>query len=352
MSNTTENQQNIPSFSSKSVLTGYSAYVRKPIGVNDGGNKAQFYSESGENANIVCQFSTSYYWGQTVNVNVYLIKNRDGVLMHEENENGQKTFPLIASFIGRIEHPLHKNNDGGQTSVFYAESGENGDIVSRFMEDQYVDALVYIELRGMLSISSPEIFEEHSQKEINENHAFNLSEGERKEYDKNKAKYEALNIQFQEFALTNIKVLNIIEKLVENGEYMSFEDYLKNIYLSEKTTINGIDNHCYYSERCNNTVEQHNIYRLNEKDKYSLICLCEEHKSEIHSLEHRIIQRFEAKSNLNLKRWLWHYFVKEFSYSGKHHPDSRLLYKWLEQHDLLDLVTKSFIKGIQKLEKL
>lgn len=345
--NENDKEFSMPNFAGKTVLTGFSAYVRKPIGVNDGGNKAQFYAESGDNANIVCQFSTNYYWGQTVNVNVYLIKNRDGVLMKENDE-----FPLIASFIGRIEHPLHKNSDGGQTAVFYAEQGEDGDIVSKFMEDQYVDALVYIELRGMLAIHQPDIFEENSQKEILENHMFNLSEGERKEYDKNKMKYESLNIQFQEFALSNPKVLKIIEQMVEKGEYMSFADYMKNVFLSERTVSIGVDNHCFHSERCYNPVSVDNVYYFNPNDKYSIVCLCEEHKGNLALPSDNLLTRFQAKSLLNKKRWMWNYFVKEFSYSGKHHPDSRLLYHWLMNNDLLDLVSKSFIKGIQKLEKL
>lgn len=329
----------------RSVLTSFYASVCKPIGVNDGGNKALFYAQSGDNANVVCQFSTSYYWHQTVNVNVYLIKNRDGELM---SENG--VFPLVASFLGRIEHPTHKNSDSGQMAVFYADAGENGDIVSQFLQDQYVDALVYVELRGAVYISNPDIFEAESQREIQANHRFNLSLAEHRQYEKNKDKYVSLNEMFQDFALNSHRVQKLIEQEVTLGNHMDFETYIKTEWLKPDIVNLGIDNHCYHSNRCYNPVKH--VFRKVANNPYSLVCLCDEHQHD-HISDDMVIQtNLEAKSNLNKRRWMWRYFINRYAISEKHQPDSRLLYAWLCEHDLMDLVTKPFLKQIQKMEQL
>ena len=332
-------------FNGKSILSKFAAYVRKPVGVNDGGNKAMFYADSGNNANIVCQFSTNFFWGQTVNVVVYLVKDRDGV----PKSNPDGTYPMIASFIARIEHPIHKNNDGGQTAVFYAEAGENGNEVSKFMYDEFVDALVYIELRGMLSIEYPELFEEQSQKEITETHQFNLSEQERRDYERNKKAFLALNIDFRETVLNRKEIVHFFEKMVENQQYMSYHDFIENVYLGDTFRERGVDSQCYASN-CYTLLTKNDIYYANPDDPYSIRCLCPEHAGLLHSDNSAIEDRMIAKAYQNKKRWMWHWFVLEYSYDKKSEPDSKLLYKWLEQNNFLQFASKNFVKGLMKLK--
>lgn len=323
-------------------IGSFAAYVRRPKPMNTG-FIAYFFGENGSDADLITTLSLTQYLNLEVNVTVYLIKDAVGVDKRDP-ETGH--YPIIARFNSVIQRP--KPSEAGMTAQFFAGNGENADEVNKLGESSYLDALVYVDLNGKsnTSIQDVNIYKEHElsrQEDIVKNHAWKVSEQEKNTYLAKIKKFTKFNLALHESDLfLNTKLMNIINDLDE--EY-SFKNFVrKEICVFKK-----------HNHLCQNHSDQ--ILHLDSSDPYSLLPFCKGHYHELcqdypnihyEKLDGKEFY-LEMKNKTLIKKWVWNFFIKEFSLTGFEEPDSLKIYIWLNEHGLGGLLPEKFKKSALSL---
>ena len=120
-------------------IGSFSGYNRRPIPTQSG-MTAQFYGENGEDADMISALSLTKFQETDVNVNVYLVKDANGVLM----KSVDGSYPHIAHFTCKVQRP--KPQRDGMVAQFFASNGDESDQVNSLGLSKYLDAFVYVEI--------------------------------------------------------------------------------------------------------------------------------------------------------------------------------------------------------------
>lgn len=314
-------------------IGGFAANLRRPI-PSTMGMTTQFFGQNGEDADNITVLSLTQFLDLKVTINVYLIKDAVGFSFKNEETN---KFPLIASFIGVINRP--KPNKDGMTAMFFAENGADANATINLSKTEYLDALVFVDIRGVMASNKTNIYDDENQTEIIERHMFKLGQEENREYNKKVKYFTKINSYLHsEKTLVNEKIIDI----VNNKEKYLYSDFIK----TQKCVMKNCENHDV-------TISRYNDYDTSF-DTY--IPLCDRHKELVNDCikikDYTNIDGkgyyLELQNSIMLMKWVWEFFIINFSLSGKEEPNSYEIYQWFQENDLVKLLPVKFIQNINK----
>lgn len=335
--------------SSNESIGSFAAYIRRPKPSNSG-YIANFFGENGDDADTISVLSLTQYMDVEVSVSVYHIKDAVGFDMKNPET---KQYPLISSFIGQVKRPVP--SEQGMTAQFFAPNGEYSDAVNKLGMSNYVDSLVFVDIRGKLQHNKINIYDTEIQENIVENHAWKVSEAEKKTYLSKIKRFTKYNLELHEsdFLLNS----NLLDRVNEEFPYKE--------YLTSNTC-------CYkhYNKMCehreNNKLLNINVdmdikdYQTGKGNVYSYVPLCEEHFNHIYDKNNEEIlynlidggkAYLEIKNHIMIKKWVMDFFIKEFSLTGHEEPDSFKILAWCSNNNLRDYLPQKFVKNALSLAK-
>ena len=314
-------------------IGSFAAYIRKNLN-SQHGIRTQFFGEDGEDADIISVLSQTRFKGLEVGLTIYWIKNGLGLSMKDEATG---RYPIITSFIGTINRPKPSSHDDGMVAEFFVEDGENSDKANILNESKYKDSLVFVDIRGKFALDNPNIYEDENQENISENHAWKVSEKEKREYQKSAKRFLKINVSLHDDngdVFLNSDVFNTINQC--SDEYISFYDFVK-------------------QESC---VFKHGGHLCKNTDGISVLDIgtqqylpfCHHHKDimeeaiatkDYSCVDHKAIY-LETQYLRLVQKWVWGYFIKTCSLTGHEEPNSLLILSWFEDHGLLSVLPQKF----------
>lgn len=342
------NNENKILLNKENSIGSFAAYIRRPKPMNTG-YIATFFGDNGQDADVITTLSLTQYLNMDVAVNVYLIKDSIGVDMRNPDTN---RYPIISSFIGKIQRS--KPSDLGMTAQIFAPNGNDSDQVNILGGTAYLDSLVLVDLRGKKTSSNPNIYDndESIQEDILKNHAWKVSEKEKQDYIAKVKKFQKINLELHDSNLfLNEKLMDTISDFDEKYTY-------KNFILNESVC-------CYkhIGKSCEERKGLKQVY-INEAShlskKYSFLPFCSEHlplieNSETLTINYDVVDGkrayIEMKNIIEVKKWVWNFFIKEFSLTGHEEPDSVKMLVWLSENGFQDDLPVKFIKDTLKISK-
>ena len=174
-------------------LGAFTGYIRRPTPTN-AGMTAQIFGENGNDADTILALSLSKYQNAEVFVNIYLIKDASGQIMKKDG-----VYPLISSFLGFVRRSMPKNE--GMIAQFFSPNGSYADEVSKLSKSDYLDCLVFVDVRGNLAVNKQQELQIENIKDIDTNYISTMTKLEKKEVEKREKTYKKMNehLQFSEF---------------------------------------------------------------------------------------------------------------------------------------------------------
>lgn len=295
----------IKKFESSEQMGAFSGYIRRPT-PSASGMTAQVFGENGDDADTILALSLTKYQDAEVLVNIYLIKDSVGRIM---KENGK--YPLISSFIGFVRRSMPKKD--GMIAQFFAPNGEHSDSVSVLCKSEYLDCLVFVDVRGKMATENTSSIETENINQIDLNYVNKITKTEREEFQKREKQYRKMNeiLEISEF-------LNKIEVVSSVGTADQYKEWLNKTqtcaHIQEKACLNH-----------SNFIQIDGLVK-----PYNYLPVCEEHLSNLKDAEHieKNILFYEMKHRLLIKQWVWYEFKKQFSYDGKSEPEPNKIIEW------------------------
>lgn len=330
-------------------IGSFACYIRRPKPSNSG-MTAYFFGDNGSDADLISTLALTQYLNLDMMVSVYLIKDALGLDKKDPETN---KYPMIAKFYAKNMRP--SPSDAGMTAQFFAANGENADQVNSLGVTSLLDALVFVDLKGLSKSSVENVniysnnsdYEERNQREIVENHAWKVAEKEKNDYKIKSKKYLKINTHLHDSDLfLNKKLWDLIDSFDSNYSYKSFI----------------LTQNCIFKK--NNVLCEHkaeNFIQLDERNPYSLLPICLEHLEHVINAEYNCIDydKFDGKQHylefkniMLIKQWVWNFFIKEFSLTGNEEPSSMKIYNWLSQNNLEDLIPSKFVNALHTLSKI
>lgn len=315
----TGNNQILKTDEQLGVFTGY---VRRPL-PNNSGMTAQFFGENGPDADIITALSLSKYQEAEVFVNVYLIKDSNGQIMKKDEK-----YPLISSFIGFVRRSTPKKE--GMIAQFFAPNGKYADEIAKLSKSEYLDCLVFVDIRGNLAISNDAKIQEENLLNIDNNYINRLSKNEKKDFEKTQKAYKNMNknLQFSEF----LQKKEVFTKL---GTETEFKEWLSNIKSCSIYFENDSDN-------CNNIAEVKEIEYIPKP--FNFLPICPSHFSLIDDYTHFNDNKnyYEMKHHLLLKKWVLHTLSVKFSDDGNSEPNPQKVIVWASNNNVSKFLPNNY----------
>lgn len=289
----------------------FSGYIRRPI-PNQSGMIAQIFGENGDDADTILALSLSKYQDVQVYVNIYLIKDSNGRIMKQGEE-----YPLISSFLGFVRRSQPKKD--GMLAQFFSPNGEHADAVSLLSKSEYLDCLVFVDVRGSLASKEAEKVKQENIIEIDSHYLDKVTKQQRLEFSKKEKQFSKMNDQLQlsEF-------LYKVEVLTALGNAEEYKNWLKETqtcaHAQERPCMNESD-----------AVEVQGIFK-----PFNYLPCCSVHvnslSDEKHLEEHQTY--YEMKHRLLAKKWAWSKMMEKFSFDGKSEPDPAKVIDWAASKNL------------------
>lgn len=295
---------------SSDLITGeqmgvFGGYIRRPL-PNQAGMIAQIFGENGDDADTILALSLSKYQDVQVFVNIYLIKDPNGMIMKKGDE-----YPLISSFLGFVKRSLPKKD--GMIAQFFSPNGEHADSVSLLSKSEYQDSLVFVDVRGSLASQNPEQVSKENLMEIESHYAEKVTKYQKLEIARHQKQFKKMNehILLSEF-------LYKIEVLTELGLPEEYKRWLP----SHKSCAHAKD------RECNNATQAVEINSLFKP--FNFLPCCEKHKADLQNEEHiqENLPYYEMKHKFIIKDWGWNRMKELFSPDGKSEPDPSKVIEW------------------------
>ena len=301
-----------PALKTDEQLGAFTGYIRRPTPSNTG-MTAQIFGENGNDADTILALSLTKYQEAEVFVNVYLIKDSVGQIM---KANG--AYPLISSFMGYVKRSMPKKE--GMIAQFFAPNGIYADEVAKLNKSDYLDCLVFVDVRGNLSIGNQNAIQQENIQDIDNNYINRVTRNEKIEIDKREKSFKKMNeaLQFGEF-------LQRREVLTALGSEDDFKAWL------EKQIICS---HYEDGDPCKNRAEVMESDFLPTPFNYLPVC---EHdfaslQDSAQFEENR--RYYEMKHHLLLKQWALQVLSEKFSADSKGEPDPKMVIEWASGKNL------------------
>lgn len=287
-------------------LGAFTGYIRRPTPANSG-MTAQIFGENGDDADTILALSLTKYQEAEVFVNIYLIKDSVGQIMKKDG-----SYPVISSFLGYVRRSMPKKE--GMIAQFFAPNGVYADEVAKLSKSDYLDCLVFVDVRGNLSISNQSFIQIENMEEIDKNHINRMTKNEKQELDKKEKSFKKMNdiLQFSEF-------LQRKEVITSLGTAQGFQTWLSN----QNTCSHYDDNHTCKNEA---VVMESDIL----PQPFNYLPVCEKHFDDLQDYEHFNEHKkyYEMKHHLLLKQWVLHLLSEKFSKDGKSEPNPKNVIEW------------------------
>lgn len=287
-------------------LGAFTGYIRRPTPSNTG-MTAQIFGENGNDADTILALSLTKYQEAEVFVNIYLIKDSAGQIMKKDG-----SYPLISSFLGYVKRSMPKKE--GMIAQFFAPNGAYADEVSKLSRSDYLDCLVFVDVRGNLAINNQNAIQEQNIQEIDTNYINKMTKNEKQEFEKREKSFKKMNdlLQFSEFLQRKDVLTNL-------GTEENFQTWLE----GQKLCSHYEDN-----EPCKNqavVMESDFLPR-----PFNYLPVCEHHFDDLQNYEHFDENRkyYEMKHHLLLKQWALQILSEKFSHNGKGEPDPKKVIEW------------------------
>jgi hypothetical protein len=293
-------------------LGSFTGYIRRPIPSNTG-MTAQIFGENGNDADTILALSLTKYQDAEVFVNIYLIKDAIGQIMKKDG-----TYPLISSFLGYVKRSMPKKE--GMIAQFFAPNGIYADEIAKLSLSDYLDCLVFVDVRGNLAIKNQDLIQQQNIKEIDTHYINKMTKNEKQAFEKREKTFKKMNelLQFSEF-------LQRKEVLTNLGSEESFQNWLK-----EKKLCS----HYEENEPCKNL----SIVMKSDflPKPFNYLPICKYHFNDLQNYDHFSQNRkyYEMKHHLLLKEWALQILSEKFSYNGKGEPDPKKVIEWAASKNL------------------
>lgn len=295
-----------PALRTDEQLGAFTGYIRRPTPANTG-MTAQIFGENGEDADTILALSLTKYQEAEVFVNIYLIKDSSGQLMKKDG-----AYPLISSFLGYVKRSMPKKE--GMIAQFFAPNGIYADEVSKLSRSDYLDCLVFVDVRGNLAINNQNVIQTLNNQDIDNNYINKMTKNEKQEFDKREKNFKKMNelLQFSEFLQRKDVLTNL-------GSEESFQSWLEN---------QRICSHYEENDPCKN------LALVMESDflpkPFNFLPICEHHFNNLQNYDHFNENRkyYEMKHHLLLKQWALQILSERFSHNGKGEPDPKKVIEW------------------------
>lgn len=287
-------------------LGAFTGYIRRPTPANTG-MTAQIFGENGNDADTILALSLTKYQEAEVFVNIYLIKDSAGQIMKKDG-----AYPLISSFLGYVKRSMPKKE--GMIAQFFAPNGIYADEVSKLSRSDYLDCLVFVDVRGNLAINNQNVIQQQNIQEIDTNYINKMTKNEKQEFDKREKAFKKMNdlLQFSEFLQRKDVLTNL-------GSEESFQAWLEG---------QKVCSHYEENEPCKN------VAVVMESDflprPFNYLPVCEHHFDNLQNYDHFDENRkyYEMKHHLLLKQWALQILSEKFSHNGKGEPDPKKVIEW------------------------
>lgn len=314
-------------------LGTFSSYLRRPA-TSQLGMTAMFFGPDGQESDLISSLSLSKYQDVEVFVSVYMIKDTDGKSMRQDGG----VYPKITSFLAYIRRPTNgkHNGESGLIANFYAPNGSGADAMAALCISQFVDSLVFVDIRTARA-NTNEFIDDENNTAIEENYSNIITSKEAKLIIKEDKKYKKINeVLFKSEFLTYSKV---VEKLCSNPT--QFQDWL-----SRTQTC------CAPSEDpCLNDSAG---FKINSflQEPFNYLPLCAEHFEQLKSVEYLQLNAkyFEMKHKILLKQWAISLIKSTFTEVNHTEPNPLLILNYFSNHKLLSLMDEKFTKLASSLE--
>ena len=293
-------------------LGAFTGYIRRPTPTN-AGMTAQIFGENGNDADTILALSLSKYQNAEVFVNIYLIKVASGQIMKKDG-----VYPLISSFLGFVRRSMPKNE--GMIAQFFSPNGSYADEVSKLSKSDYLDCLVFVDVRGNLAVNKQQELQIENIKDIDTNYISTMTKLEKKEVEKREKTYKKMNehLQFSEF-------LQRKDVLIALGNEEDFQKFLSGQHICS---------HFEEDEPCKNKAVVMETDFLQRPFNY--LPVCESHFDELQDYDHFDLNRkyYEMKHHLLLKQWALNVLSNKFSIDSKSEPDPKRVIEWAASKNL------------------
>lgn len=297
----------------------FSGYIRRPK-MHHTGITAQIFGENGEDADIILALSLSHFQDSRVFINIYLIKNADGVSL---KDNGK--YPNIASFEGfiRRSNPTRE----GMVAQLFAANGDNADQVAELSKSNYQDCLVFVDIRGPFAATTKPLLESENNIEIDQNYSKKITKKQKEDYQKKEKAYKKMNDQlYFSGLLVKAEVLGLL------GEPIQFKQWL------EKNQHCGI--HMEDVAHCLNSAEAILVPGLPVPFNYYPVC--SKHKEQI--LDDNLFDKnkfyYQIKHHNLQQSWAQQRLKELFSIDGDSEPNPTLVLEWLHSKNVKGIPEK------------
>lgn len=293
----------------------FAAYLRRPD-PKENGYIAKFFGENGEDADLITALSLTRFLDRLVKINVFLIKDKNGKLAREDGK-----YPLIASFHSSIKRP--KSSNTGQCAQFFAENGENADVVSELGKTAIQDSLVYVEVLPAR--------EEESKVEMSDidQYSTKILNFEKKLLEKNKKKIQEAN------------------RILGNSGFFKNESVIRMIGREEDYQNWLTKQPCCFpsAEQC----EKKNIIAFKvpgHTKAYRYTCLCEDHAKAFDGENVSFPQKGEpfllSRFNHLIQEWVKETLLMKFGLTKHDEIYPVKLIEWATEKKLQNLIPPTY----------
>ena len=121
------------------TLGTFTAMLRRPKATRQG-LIAQFYGETGPDADIIAAFHLAHFLDTVVHLRIWVIKASSG----KEMKDAQGNYLELPSFTATIKRPSSTND--GLVAQFFAANGEHSDRANELNKSAYLDSLVLVQV--------------------------------------------------------------------------------------------------------------------------------------------------------------------------------------------------------------
>lgn len=299
----------------------FSGYVRRPL-PHMAGMVSQFFGDNGEDADTITALSLTKFQDVQVFVQVYLIKDADGLLMKQADGK----YPRVSSFMGVVRRPAPSRN--GMIAQFFAANGRDADSVNDLGRSSLQDCLVFVDVRGKLAAGkekeNPNLSIELANEQVQK-----VTETQKKEYAKREKSWCKLNdeLKFSTF-LRNAKVLYTLGTEAEYNSWLI------------------TNNRCVFPEDnklCNETATK-TIEIKGILPHFNHLPFCVEHADKVKNANETQMKYLEMKQLIFTQEWAFKQLQKRFSLTGNEEPEPKKIVQWASENSLQGFLPERYIR--------
>lgn len=302
-------------------IGAFSGYVRRPL-PHTAGMVAQFFGDNGEDADTITALSLTKFQDVQVFVQVYLIKDADGLLMKQADGK----YPRVAKFIGVVRRPSPSRN--GMIAQFFAPNGRDADSVNDLGKSSLQDCLVFIDVRGKLAAEkdkeTPNISIELANEQVQK-----VTETQKKEYAKREKSWQKLN---NELKLSSfLRNSNVLYALGTESEYNAWLMANYRCVFPEDTQL------------CNQLATQ-TVAVKGLLPHFNHLPFCNEHAEKVNTANDSQTKYLEMKQYMFVQEWALKQLQQRFSLTGNEEPEPKKIVAWASEKKLQGFLPEKYIR--------